>query len=190
MLHSMLGLDVVVRDEQGNILHPMQTSTIDLFRAHLRAHHNIANMSRSDVSGDRDSTASAMSGGSSGSSGHQFISSLYPKLKSTSISNNINSSTAKVSLHLTVYNFTCRIGEDADLQIALYDGREQKFISENYLVSWGKQGFVKDVEQIHNLKCLFTVRNTITFNARFFLQLVSFQIMLSQHQLNTSLLSV
>lgn len=169
MPHSMLGLDVVVRDEQGNILHPMQTSTIDLFRAHLRAHQNIANMSRSDAPGDRDSTASAMSGGSSGSS-HQLTSSLYPKLKSTSISNNINSSTAKVSLHLTVYNFTCRIGEDADLQIALYDGREQKFISENYLVSWGKQGFVKDVEQIHNLKCLFTVRCHF-FNARFFRQL-------------------
>lgn len=69
----------------------------------------------------------------------------------------VSSCTAKVSLHLTVHNFTCRIGEDADLQIALYDGREQKFISENYLVNWGRQGFIKNVDQLDNLRVLFTV---------------------------------
>lgn len=95
---------------------------------------------------DRDSNASGMSGISSSSQQQ-----LSPRPAPTA------SSTAKVSLHLTVHNFTCRIGEDADLQIALYDGREQKFISENYLVNWGRQGFIKNVEQLDQLRVLFTV---------------------------------
>lgn len=32
--HRILDLDLVVRDEDGNILDPEQTSTISLFRAH------------------------------------------------------------------------------------------------------------------------------------------------------------
>ena len=154
---SLLGLDVVVRDDQGNILQPMQTSTIDLYRAHVRAHQNILRM---NITPDRDSNASGISVISSSScQSHQPPSALAA---SSASSPGVGggqrpSSTAKVSLHLTVFNFTCRIGEDADLQIALYDGREQKFISENYLVKWGRQGFVKDVDQLDNLKVLFTV---------------------------------
>lgn len=142
---SLLGLDVVVRDDKGNILQPMQTSTIDLYRAHVRAHQNILRM---NIIPDRDSNASGISNISGTSS---------PAPAQPFNHRHSYSSTAKVSVHLTVHNFTCPIGQDADLQIALYDGREQKFISENYLVKWGRQGFVKDVDQLNNLKVLFTV---------------------------------
>ena len=138
-------MDVVVRDDQGNILQPMQTSTIDLYRAHVRAQRNILRM---NMAPDRDSNASGISVTSATSSPAHLQNGSH-RLS--------YSSTAKVSLHLTVCNFTCPIGQDADLQIALYDGREHQFISENYLVNWGRQGFVKDVDQLNNLKVLFTV---------------------------------
>lgn len=46
MLHySILGLDLVVRDEHGNMLNPDITSAIDLYRAHESATQRIKVMS-------------------------------------------------------------------------------------------------------------------------------------------------
>lgn len=39
--HRILGLDLVVRDEAGNMLHPDRTSTVSLFRAHETASRSI-----------------------------------------------------------------------------------------------------------------------------------------------------
>ena len=61
------------------------------------------------------------------------------------------------NLLVTVNHFTCRIGEDSDLLLTLYDARENKFISENYLVQWGKQGLTKDLDQLNNLSVVFSV---------------------------------
>lgn len=61
------------------------------------------------------------------------------------------------NLFVTVMNFVCHIGEDADLFMTLYDGKEMKFISENYLVKWGKEGLMRDLDQLNNLKVLFSV---------------------------------
>jgi hypothetical protein len=144
----------------------MQTSTIDLYRAHVRAHHNILRMNM--VLPDRDSNGSGIS-----------IISGFTHNFNQSHSSSVNhrhslTSMAKVSLHLTVFNFTCPIGQDAELQIALYDGREQKFISENYLVNWGRQGFVKDVDQLNNLKVLFTVSTEylLSLSSPFYMTLI------------------
>ncbi|KAI1293752.1 Dedicator of cytokinesis protein 1 [Halotydeus destructor] len=60
------------------------------------------------------------------------------------------------NLFVTVMNFVCRIGEDADLFMSLYDAKDMKFISENYLVRWGKEGLMRDLNQLNNLKVLFS----------------------------------
>lgn len=62
------------------------------------------------------------------------------------------------NLFVTVKNFVCRVGDDADLLMTLYDAKEGVFISENYLVKWGKGGLAKDMDQLNNLRVLFTVR--------------------------------
>ncbi len=41
LLHRILGLDLVVRDDAGNTLDPERTSTVSLFRAHESASHSI-----------------------------------------------------------------------------------------------------------------------------------------------------
>ncbi|KAL3213749.1 hypothetical protein MRX96_035244 [Rhipicephalus microplus] len=60
------------------------------------------------------------------------------------------------NLFVVVKNFVCRIGDDADLLMTLYDAKEQKFISENYYVQWAKCGLIKDLDQLNNLRVLFT----------------------------------
>lgn len=65
------------------------------------------------------------------------------------------------NLLVSVRNFVCRIGDDADLIVSLFDGREMKFISENYLVRWGRDGLVKDLDQLDNLNVIFTVSSDI-----------------------------
>lgn len=41
VLDRILGLDLVVRDEAGNMLDPDQTSTVSLFRAHETASRSV-----------------------------------------------------------------------------------------------------------------------------------------------------
>lgn len=79
------------------------------------------------------------------------------------------------------------MGEDADVLMALYDAKEGKFLrsvtqalpihasvsyvigdiqsilshtlpsSENYVMKWGNQGMPKDLDQLNNLRVVFTV---------------------------------
>uniref|UniRef100_A0A8C7S231 Dedicator of cytokinesis 2 n=1 Tax=Oncorhynchus mykiss TaxID=8022 RepID=A0A8C7S231_ONCMY len=60
------------------------------------------------------------------------------------------------SLYVFVRNFVCRIGEDSELFMSLYDPNKQTIISENYLVRWGSKGFPREVEMLNNLKVVFT----------------------------------
>ncbi|TKC52438.1 hypothetical protein EI555_003053, partial [Monodon monoceros] len=66
------------------------------------------------------------------------------------------SSSPTHSLYVFVRNFVCRIGEDAELFMSLYDPNKQMVISENYLVRWGSRGFPKEIEMLNNLKVVFT----------------------------------
>uniref|UniRef100_A0A8K9UDV2 Dedicator of cytokinesis 1 n=1 Tax=Oncorhynchus mykiss TaxID=8022 RepID=A0A8K9UDV2_ONCMY len=65
-------------------------------------------------------------------------------------------STPSFALFVTLKNVVCKIGEDAEVLMSLYDPVESKFISENYLVRWSSQGLVKDIDQLHNLRSVFT----------------------------------
>uniref|UniRef100_A0A7N8XQL1 Dedicator of cytokinesis 2 n=1 Tax=Mastacembelus armatus TaxID=205130 RepID=A0A7N8XQL1_9TELE len=60
------------------------------------------------------------------------------------------------SLYVFVRNFVCRIGEDSELFMSLYDPIKQAIISENYLVRWGSKGFPKEIDMLNNLKVVFT----------------------------------
>uniref|UniRef100_A0A8B9D9H1 Dedicator of cytokinesis 1 n=1 Tax=Anser cygnoides TaxID=8845 RepID=A0A8B9D9H1_ANSCY len=108
--NRILDLDLVVRDEDGNILDPEQTSTISLFRAH--------------------------------------------EIASKQVEERLLEEKVRCSI-LYVHN-VCKIGEDAEVLMSLYDPLESKFISENYLVRWSSSGLPKDIDRLHNLRAVFT----------------------------------
>ncbi|ELK17356.1 Dedicator of cytokinesis protein 2 [Pteropus alecto] len=124
----ILELDLIVRDEDGNILDPDNTSVISLFHAHEEATEKITERIKEEMSKDQADYGT------------------YARI----------SSSPTHSLYVFVRNFVCRIGEDAELFMSLYDPNKQTVISENYLVRWGSRGFPKEVEMLNNLKVVFT----------------------------------
>ncbi|XP_071039760.1 dedicator of cytokinesis protein 1 isoform X2 [Parasteatoda tepidariorum] len=122
--NAILGLDLIVRDEHGNILNPDVTSAIDLYRAHESATQRIKSTGNNSFEEENKIQKSSL----------RFVHSFY----------------------VTVKNFVCQVGDDADLLLTLYDAKEGKYISENYLLKWSKEGLAKDLEQLNNLRVLFT----------------------------------
>ncbi|XP_072353782.1 dedicator of cytokinesis protein 2-like [Scyliorhinus torazame] len=126
--NKMLELDLVVRDENGNILDPDQTSIISLFRAHKKATQHITDLMREET--------------------FQSQSEYSRFVRLTSSPTN--------ALFIWVRNFVCKIGEEAELFMSLYDPHEQKIISENYLFRWASTGLPKEIDMLNNLKVVFT----------------------------------
>ncbi|XP_060904050.1 dedicator of cytokinesis protein 2-like [Labrus mixtus] len=127
--NKILGLDQVVRDDDGNILEPEQASVISLFRAHEEATAKINERIKEEQS-NIQTDHSGMSARIQSSPTH--------------------------SLYVFVRNFVCRIGEDSELFMSLYDPIRQTIISENYLIRWGSKGFPKEIDMLNNLKVVFT----------------------------------
>ncbi|NXT68228.1 DOCK5 protein, partial [Chaetops frenatus] len=127
--NRILGLDLVVRDDNGNILDPDETSTISLFKAHETASKRIDERIQEEKSLQQSFD-----------------------LRGQPIFN----STHTYSLYVNFKNFVCNIGEDAELLMSLYDPDLSKFISENYLVRWGSNGMPKEIEKLNNLQAVFT----------------------------------
>ncbi|XP_078053338.1 dedicator of cytokinesis protein myoblast city isoform X1 [Augochlora pura] len=120
--NQLLGLDMVVRDDQGNVLNPEETSTIQLYYHHETAAERIRK------------AANDMK--------------KKPSKPQTPVYSHI--------FFVSVRNFVCKMTEDVELLLTLYDGREMKAITENYVVSWSKEGLARDIDQLHNLRVLFT----------------------------------
>ncbi|KAI3365152.1 hypothetical protein L3Q82_010252 [Scortum barcoo] len=127
--NKYLDLDLVVRDKDGNILDPELTSTISLFRAHEAASKQIEDRIQEEKSQKQNIDLTRQA---------KFA------------------STPAFALFVTLKNVVCKIGEDAEVLMSLYDPVESKFISENYLVKWSSSGLVKDIDQLHNLRSVFT----------------------------------
>ncbi|GAA6100553.1 dedicator of cytokinesis protein 1 isoform X1 [Tachysurus ichikawai] len=127
--NKVLDLDLVVRDKDGNILDPDLTSTINLFRAHEAASRQIEERIQEEKSQKQNLDLSRQA---------KFA------------------STPSFALFVTLKNVVCKIGEDAEVLMSLYDPNEFKFISENYLVRWSSSGLVKDIDQLHNLRAVLT----------------------------------
>ncbi|XP_053496673.1 dedicator of cytokinesis protein 1 isoform X1 [Ictalurus furcatus] len=125
--NKVLDQDLVVRDKDGNILDPDLTSTISLFRAHEAASRQIDERLQEEKSQRQNLDRQA-----------KFA------------------STPSFALFVTLKNVVCKIGEDAEVLMSLYDPNEYKFISENYLVRWSSSGLVKDIDQLHNLRAVLT----------------------------------
>ncbi|XP_048459890.1 dedicator of cytokinesis protein 2-like [Rhincodon typus] len=126
--NRILELDLVVRDENGNIMDPDETSVISLFHAHEEATKQISERIKEEMSQT------------------QTDSSTFARMASSPTH----------SLYVFVRNFVCRIGEDSELFMALYDPQKQSIISENYLVRWGSGGLPKEIDMLNNLKVVFT----------------------------------
>uniref|UniRef100_A0A669D3J8 Dedicator of cytokinesis 2 n=1 Tax=Oreochromis niloticus TaxID=8128 RepID=A0A669D3J8_ORENI len=124
--NKILELDQVVRDDDGNILEPERASVISLFRAHEEATAKIGERIKEEQSNIQTDHSG--------------------------ISARIQSSPTH-SLYVFVRNFVCRIGEDSELFMSLYDPNKQTIISENYLVRWGSKGFPKEIDI--RLHCIF-----------------------------------
>uniref|UniRef100_A0A8C0L5J9 Dedicator of cytokinesis 1 n=1 Tax=Canis lupus dingo TaxID=286419 RepID=A0A8C0L5J9_CANLU len=124
--NRILDLDLVVRDEDGNILDPELTSTISLFRAHEIASKQVEERLQEEK-----------------------VSSVF------SVTSKF-AATPSLALFVNLKNVVCKIGEDAEVLMSLYDPVESKFISENYLVRWSSSGLPKDIDRLHNLRAVFT----------------------------------
>ncbi|KAF3853752.1 hypothetical protein F7725_014440 [Dissostichus mawsoni] len=127
--NKYLDLDLVVRDQDGNILDPEITSTVSLFRAHEAASKQIEDRIQEERSQKQNIDLSRQA---------KFA------------------STPSFGLFVTLKNVVCKIGEDAEVLMSLYDPVDSKFVSENYLVKWSSSGLVKDIDQLHNLRAVFT----------------------------------
>uniref|UniRef100_A0A8D0BC68 Dedicator of cytokinesis 1 n=1 Tax=Salvator merianae TaxID=96440 RepID=A0A8D0BC68_SALMN len=127
--NRILDLDLVVRDEDGNILDPEQTSTISLFRAHEIASKQVEERLLEEKSQKQNLDISRQA---------KFA------------------ATPSFALFVNLKNVVCKIGEDAEVLMSLYDPLESKFISENYLVRWSSSGLPKDIDRLHNLRSVFT----------------------------------
>ncbi|KAG5888711.1 hypothetical protein JTB14_035776 [Gonioctena quinquepunctata] len=57
---------------------------------------------------------------------------------------------------VAVRNFTFKMTDDAELLMTLYDAKEFKAFTENYVVRWKKEGLMSDLDQMHNLRVMFT----------------------------------
>lgn len=127
--NRMLGLDLVVRDDNGNILDPDETSTIALFKAHEMASKRIEEKIQEEKS---------------------ILQNL--DLRGQPVFSSVHT----CGLYVNFKNFVCNIGEDAELFMALYDPNQSTFISENYLIRWGSNGMPKEIEKLNNLQVVFT----------------------------------
>ncbi|GLG95600.1 uncharacterized protein GBIM_02534 [Gryllus bimaculatus] len=58
--------------------------------------------------------------------------------------------------YVSVRNFVCKMNEDAELLMTLFDTKENRAFTENYVVRWTKEGLLRDIDQLHNLRVLFT----------------------------------
>ncbi|XP_062909750.1 dedicator of cytokinesis protein 2-like [Mobula hypostoma] len=126
--NRILELDLVVRDENGNIMDQDKTSVISLFHAHEQATKQITERIKEEMSQNQADSCTFARMASSPTHG----------------------------LYVFVRNFVCRIGEDSELFMALYDPQKQSIISENYLVRWGSTGLPKEIDMLNNLKVVFT----------------------------------
>ncbi|KAJ7356302.1 Dedicator of cytokinesis protein 2 [Desmophyllum pertusum] len=116
-----LGLDLVVRDPEGNIINPDSTGAIQLYRRHVSTSNRIKTASRRAETPKKEVA-------------FYTAHSVYAKIKVV----------------------VCNITDDAQVFLSLYDAKDERFISEQFLVSWGKEGMPKDIDRFENLSVLFT----------------------------------
>uniref|UniRef100_A0A0A9Z7E6 Dedicator of cytokinesis protein 1 n=1 Tax=Lygus hesperus TaxID=30085 RepID=A0A0A9Z7E6_LYGHE len=122
--NKILGLDMVVRDENGNFLNPKVTSTIQLFRHHQTASERI-NKSINE-----------------------------PKHKEAKKTDSIYQ--VSHAVYVNVRELECRVTEDLELLLCLYDARENRPFTENYRIFKSMKSSDTDGSTFINRKLLFS----------------------------------
>lgn len=63
-------------------------------------------------------------------------------------------------MYLSAHNFTCKVTDDAELLLTLYDAKSGRSFSENFVVRWATSKMDHGWSQtdiFHNFRALFTV---------------------------------
>ncbi|EPY73825.1 hypothetical protein CB1_002524007, partial [Camelus ferus] len=151
--NRMLGLDLVVRDDNGNILDPDETSTVALFKAHEVASRRI----EEKIQEEKASVFASLFPFAETKMLFSLVCCVQSILQNLDLrGQSIFSAVHTYGLYVNFKNFVCNIGEDAELFMALYDPDQSTFISENYLIRWGSNGMPKEIEKLNNLQAVFT----------------------------------
>ncbi|KAK9502031.1 hypothetical protein O3M35_012639 [Rhynocoris fuscipes] len=110
--NKILNLDMVVRDDQGNILNPEVTSTVELYKNHHLATERIIRAMSESSSGINDDKRSS-------STGNSYQQSQQPYSHCLSV---------------RITDISCRLQEPLQLLVCLYDGKEERRYTETHLV--------------------------------------------------------
>lgn len=80
--------------------------------------------------------------------------------------NKVTSQKYSHTIFMAVRNFVCKISEDAELLFTLYDAKQQKSFTENFVVQWHQDNAASDINHFYyNLRVLFSVSN-VAFSSK------------------------
>lgn len=148
--NKLLDLDLIVRSKDGSRVNPGDISVIEYFELHDHIDHKTQKeLKRTSVQDEITYFNKA-----------KRLSSFRHSNNSdtcTLTTNNTNRAT-NYQICVSLVNFVCTIRQDMDILISLYDAKEGYFISESYNVKWDKQGLVRDIDKLNNIRILFTVK--------------------------------
>lgn len=129
----------------------------------LQQQISITSPSASSVNSKRNSLFRISSISNSGSSSADLTSlstvnylNSSANLSSTSSAITLpNNATNTYSICVTLSNFICTIRQDMDIVMAIYDAGHCRFISENFVVKWDKQGLVANIDKLNDIRVVF-----------------------------------
>lgn len=104
---------------------------------------------QSSCASSTDLTSLSSSTNAMPTSGSTLTSSSGPTLPGTSNST--------YSICVTLVNFICTVRQDMDIVMAIYDAGNARFISENFVVKWDKQGLVANIDKLNDIRVVFPV---------------------------------
>lgn len=164
----MFGLDLVVRNNEGLIVNPFEISIIEYYHLHQltdqRSSINFKILKRSSAQQNeqtmergfkrRSSTSISMINRLSNISYGSQSSNADLIMNNYQSNNNLNQHSYNICV--TLINFICTIRQYMDIVMSLYDAKENRFVSENFIVEWGKQGLMQNIDKLNNIRVVFT----------------------------------
>ncbi|KAJ6223195.1 hypothetical protein RDWZM_001740 [Blomia tropicalis] len=166
--NKMFGLDLVVRNNEGLIVNPFEISIIEYYHLHQltdqRSSINFKILKRSSAQQNeqtmergfkrRSSTSISMINRLSNISYGSQSSNADLIMNNYQSNNNLNQHSYNICV--TLINFICTIRQYMDIVMSLYDAKENRFVSENFIVEWGKQGLMQNIDKLNNIRVVFT----------------------------------
>lgn len=155
LIHSLFGLDMQIRDQNGCTMSPWSVNLIEYFNIH-REIKDIIDRNRQSVMSENHSYSDRNSKLSI-SSGSQLNGSIN-MIDNGHVGDKVSEMN---SLSVSLVNFICTVKQPIDILMAIYDINEAKFITENYKVKWSAQGLINDLSKLNKIRIVFTVRKLV-----------------------------